>query len=201
MIHQYSNVTLDELILVALCKDTGRTKVIMHMRVHIRNCQKNSPNSCKSGPPISAYCSWIGRLNGTAHRKLDGAVCYITEKISEEEEWTIATIDVCKLWRYADTKYYRLLIPVGIEKWKKQLLLYYPVPTDPSMRQELMKTMGQSHQSEHMNPQGRAGILGQGVLKHLGENLMELPILLRVIAKKYLLKVGAQLYNIMYYML
>ncbi|KFD47947.1 hypothetical protein M513_11180 [Trichuris suis] len=178
LMHGYSNVTLDKVILGTKCNATAEATFIVQLRILIKDCKKGSRQPC-ADPPKNAYCSWIGSLDGLRHEKLYGAICYITERLSEEEEWTLATMDVCKLWRYADTKYFRVLIPVGLQNWKKSLLLYYPVATDLSTHHALVSTMGQSQQNVRVNPQGRAGILGQGVMKHLGENLMELPILLR----------------------
>ncbi|KFD47944.1 hypothetical protein M513_11177 [Trichuris suis] len=180
LMHPHSNVTLEKVILGAKCSAAAQRSVILHMKIGAQQCRESGLFSfCKSGSSKSAYCSWIGRLDGLSHEKTFGAMCYTTEKISEEEEWTLATMDVCSLWRYGDTILHRLLVPVGLEKWKKSLILYRPVATDPSMQNESVSTTGQSYQSMYRNPQGRAGIVGRGLLKHLGENLMELPILLR----------------------
>ncbi|KFD64176.1 hypothetical protein M514_11177, partial [Trichuris suis] len=160
LMHPHSNVTLEKVILGAKCSAAAQRSVILHMKIGAQQCRESGLFSfCKSGSSKSAYCSWIGRLDGLSHEKTFGAMCYTTEKISEE--------------------LHRLLVPVGLEKWKKSLILYRPVATDPSMQNESVSTTGQSYQSMYRNPQGRAGIVGRGLLKHLGENLMELPILLR----------------------
>ncbi|CDW58486.1 53 kDa excretory [Trichuris trichiura] len=172
--------SFDKVIVGAKCNISGDEGAILHMKIKKReDCKKKFIwSTCKPVNATNVYCSWVGFLRGEKHKQMLGAVCYALPEISPEDEMILAQLDLCHEWNYANTGYYRLVLPWQVISWDKDFILYYPPTTDLN---HLQFIHGKTKKDEetHVNPERRTGIAGQGIWKNLGENQMDIPIFLR----------------------
>ncbi|KFD47290.1 hypothetical protein M513_11843 [Trichuris suis] len=177
-----SEFTFKNLIAGAKCGTPERPQAILHMKVKRTvtvNCGLSSFSPfCKSNEQRNVYCTWIGILKNEVHEKTLGAVCYQSRTISAKEEKKLEATNICGEWKYAYTNLHRLPIPDQVSSWNADLLLYYPPTADLPGHQALAE-LGEKVPKKFLNPDGRKGIVGQGLLKQWGQNKMEIPIILR----------------------
>ncbi|KFD60275.1 hypothetical protein M514_11842 [Trichuris suis] len=180
-----SEFTFEKLIAGAKCGGSDQAQIILHMKVK-RTVVVNCPplgisflgRFCKPKEKRNVYCSWIGTLENDEHNKTLGAACYQAKAISEEEEKKLEAMNICSEWQFADTQVRRLSIPEQLSSWSTDLLLYYP-PTADLPGNKSLTGIEEKAPMRHKNPGGRKGIAGQGLMKKLGKNKMEIPVIIR----------------------
>uniref|UniRef100_A0A5S6QNJ0 Reverse transcriptase domain-containing protein n=1 Tax=Trichuris muris TaxID=70415 RepID=A0A5S6QNJ0_TRIMR len=136
---------------------------------------------CSSEILNFVYCSWIGKLQGNVPRVTLGAHCFRSRRGLGKHEAELTGADVCTEWKYGDTTLYRLPIPARKSLWDVKFLLYQP-PVTTSRRTNGSKTSTSKAEPSvgiPLNPEGRTGIAGLGMLKSYGKNKMEIPIIVR----------------------
>ncbi|CDW61194.1 hypothetical protein TTRE_0000963101 [Trichuris trichiura] len=93
----------------------------------------------------------------------------------------LAKLDLCRTWRYGNTRFHRLEIPRQVSSKATDFLLYYPPATDLEYHL-IVDEMGPEFSKVYVNQEGRTGLIGRGIWISLGENRMDIPILLRYVA-------------------
>ncbi|CDW59703.1 hypothetical protein TTRE_0000804101, partial [Trichuris trichiura] len=132
-------------------------------------------SSCETKIQKDVFCSWIGTLENENQKKIIGAACYPQGAMPAEEETKLADIDLCREWMFGSTGVHRLVIPSQVSTWNTDFLIYYPPATDQHFMNSVFREAGK----KHVNPERRTGLVGQGPWKNLGENRMDIPILIR----------------------
>ncbi|KFD47933.1 hypothetical protein M513_11166 [Trichuris suis] len=181
-----SEFTFESLIVGAACGTSHRAETILHMKVKRRVTRKCSlahtllSPFCKSNEKRNVYCSWIGTLENEVPQKTLGAACYQSGKVSVRDEKILGVTDICSELKYGSTQLHRLLIPEQVSSWNANFFFYYPPTADPQGHQALAD-LGEKVPKKFLNPDGRKGIAGQGFMKKLGKNKVEIPVILRFI--------------------
>ncbi|KFD45610.1 hypothetical protein M513_13515 [Trichuris suis] len=179
-----SEFTFESLIVGAACGTSHRPETILHMKVK-RTVTRKCPLAhtllspfCKSNEKRNVYCSWIGTLENEVPQKTLGAACYQSGKVSVRDEKILGVTDICSELKYGSTQLHRLLIPEQVSSWNANFFFYYPPTADPQGHQALAD-LGEKVPKKFLNPDGRKGIAGQGFMKKLGKNKVEIPVILR----------------------
>ncbi|KFD67333.1 hypothetical protein M514_05012 [Trichuris suis] len=99
-----------------------------------------------------------------------------------KDEAGMAEVDICSDWKYGDTQFHRLGIPEHVAKSKSAYLLYNP-PVVGNLYNGSTASKDPKTVKMPVNPKGKTGIAGQGMLRSLGENIMDIPIVFRKVGK------------------
>ncbi|CDW60731.1 hypothetical protein TTRE_0000912201 [Trichuris trichiura] len=106
----------------------------------------------------------------------------ISNSLEKQDEQEMAELDVCSDWRYGNTQFHRLGIPEKISKSKNAFLSYYP-PVVGNLYSGSNAIEDPKRANMPVNPKGKTGIAGHGLLRYWGENIMEIPIIIRKTGK------------------
>ncbi|CDW58487.1 53 kDa excretory [Trichuris trichiura] len=160
-----------------ICNVSGEHRAILLMKIkRTVSCSKGLfQSSCETKIQKDVFCSWIGTLENENQKKIIGAACYPQAAMPAEEETKLADIDLCSEWMFGSTGVHRLVIPSQVSTWNTNFLIYYPPATDQHFMNSVFREAGK----KHVNPERRTGLVGQGPWKNLGENRMDIPILIR----------------------
>uniref|UniRef100_A0A5S6Q1S9 Uncharacterized protein n=1 Tax=Trichuris muris TaxID=70415 RepID=A0A5S6Q1S9_TRIMR len=166
------------------CRVANELRVIVQFKASsLGNCTtKMSHSKCVEKHKNPIYCTWIGTVQNQEPAKTLGAVCFHSTIISLKDELDMAWVDVCNDWKYGETQFYRLAIPEQLSKSKTRFLLYNP-PLADTLDERSADIRNMNADDMPLNPEGKTGIAGRGMLRKLGENILEIPIIRRKVGK------------------
>uniref|UniRef100_A0A5S6Q833 Uncharacterized protein n=1 Tax=Trichuris muris TaxID=70415 RepID=A0A5S6Q833_TRIMR len=148
-------------------------------------------------------CTWEGTiLNGQVGLTY-GLVCYgYWNKAIRNNNNTSTPESICVTRKYEDSRLYRLLAPFDKRQWSDKLLLYAPPTYKPDCENGICANDERSSlKREHLtgddvivrageerlplNPLGRTGVAGPGVLKTYGPYFLMMPLITRANKGRY----------------
>uniref|UniRef100_A0A5S6Q964 Uncharacterized protein n=1 Tax=Trichuris muris TaxID=70415 RepID=A0A5S6Q964_TRIMR len=135
-------------------------------------------SSCSSTSRPHVVCIWEGTAESSSDLKTIGSVCYEESKVTREDKIELPN-DICGSWEYGNTPLIRLAIPSDLKQWSAKMLLYKPPVFGMSGSRSLAD--GDEYEDKKLprNPEGRTGVCGQGLLRSMGKNEMNFPIIIR----------------------
>uniref|UniRef100_A0A5S6QGD1 Histone-lysine N-methyltransferase SETMAR n=1 Tax=Trichuris muris TaxID=70415 RepID=A0A5S6QGD1_TRIMR len=164
----------------AICRHNNESRVVLQLKASkIEDYTDNSDEiSCKLSEHRSIYCSWIGTVENGKPGRTVAVACFNSKELSKQEQLEMGKINYCSELRYADSQNYRLPIPSRFSRWDECFYAYQPSTVNRTVP-FLLSFMYDPNFGMPLNPEGRTGISGQGMLRKLGENRIEILVIMR----------------------